>query len=489
MALKNHIKYQWRLFVPLVVLIWLVVIVIGVWVNYSARKLRVDSIRQQVDLVNSRIIQAYEEDMDPIPFIKFVDDYYKKNPLFDNIRLSVYHDNRCIYFTGEPISPPSTRDMKASGLVSGTDVDFDLSEYRRRTNFYYDVMKSPDGKLRIFCLLPVGDELIRATKTSSSFFYLVVAVALIATALAYLMARRLGRNVRILRDFALRAGTDPDFVPSTDFTHDELGDIARQIVRFYNGRNKTLLKLKREHQVAIHALEEKTRLKRELTNNINHELKTPIGVIKGYLETILEHPEMDEESRHHFLMKVNQHVARLTQLLDDLSSITRLEFGSKMINTEPVDFHEIAFQVVNDLETSGMMGEMEFNYDIPTYCRVVGNPGLLSAMITNLAKNAVAYSKGTECNLILTDKDDEFYHFAFYDNGIGVKPASIPHLFERFFREDSGRSRKKGGTGLGLCIVQNTIEALGGTISASNREGGGLLFRFTLHRVKDNDRQ
>lgn len=118
------------------------------------------------------------------------------------------------------------------------------------------------------------------------------------------------------------------------------------------------------------------------------------------------------------------------------------------------------------------------------YCKVIGNAGLLTAMIGNLVKNAVAYSKGTECNLILTDKDEEFYHFAFYDNGVGVKETSLPHLFERFFREDSGRSRKKGGTGLGLCIVQNTIEALGGTINATNREGGGLLFRFTLKQAK-----
>ena len=155
-----------------------------------------------------------------------------------------------------------------------------------------------------------------------------------------------------------------------------------------------------------------------------------------------------------------------------------------MISVEPIDFHEVVFNTVNDLEDSGILNGMEFNYDIPTYCRIIGNEALLSAMINNLTKNAVAYSKGTECNLILIDKDDDFYHFAFYDNGVGVKESSLPHIFERFFREDSGRSRKKGGTGLGLCIVQNTIEALGGTISAANREGGGLLFRFTLRRVK-----
>lgn len=485
MALRKHIKYQWRLFFPLVALIWLVVIVLGVWMNKTERALRIENIRAQIALVNARIIKAYSDDTDPMPFIKFIGRYYQESPLFDDIRLSLYHNNRCIYFIGEPISPSETRDIKAGNVVADGS-RFDINEYRRSTNFFYDVAKSADGKLQAYCLLPFNPEVIEASRASTSIYIILIVVAIAATVLAYFMARRLGRNVRMLRNFALRAGTDPNFVPSTDFTHDELGDISRQIVRFYNERNKSVMKLKREHQVAMRALEDNTRLKRELTNNINHELKTPIGVIKGYLDTIMEHPEMDEESRKHFLSKVNEHVNRLIQLLDDLSSITRLEFGSKMINTETVDFHEIAFQVVNDLETSGMMGNMEFNYDIPTDCRVIGNPGLLSAMITNLAKNAAAYSKGTECNLILTDKDEEYCHFAFYDDGVGVKESSLPHLFERFFREDSGRSRKKGGTGLGLCIVQNTVEALGGTISASNREGGGLLFRFTLRRASGN---
>jgi len=485
MALKRT-KYQWRLFVPWVVLIWLVVIVLGLWMNHAEHRLRVDAIRSLVEFINARIMQAYEENLNPLPFIKFVERYYRNDSLFDEIRLSVYKDDQCIYFIGSPVSQPSTRNMKEDGVLTDDDIDFDIGEFRTRSNFYYDVMSSPDNRLKIYCILPFDDELIKASRASNNFYYTLITVALVATLLAYFMARRLGRNVSMLRDFALRAGTDPSFVPSTDFSHDELGDIARQIVRFYNGRNKSLLKLKREHQVAIQALEDKTRLKRELTNNINHELKTPIGVIKGYIDTMKEHPDMDEGSRQHFLSKVSEHVERLTQLLNDLSSITRLEYGSDMINTEPIDFHEIAFQVVNDIETSGIMGNMEFNYDIPTYCRVVGNAGLLSAMIANLAKNAVLYSKGTECNLILTDKDDEFYHFAFYDDGVGVKESSLPHLFERFFREDSGRSRKKGGTGLGLCIVRNTVEALGGTISVSNREGGGLLFRFTLRRVKEN---
>lgn len=486
MALKKQIKYHWRLFFPLVALVWIIVIVLGVWMYYTQRDLRVSNIRTQVDFVGARILDTYEKNVDPTAFLGFVKEFYSKDELFDDIRVSVYQGDSLLCAIGETITLPDTQNYKgAEAVVQDRDYS-DTDETRHHDNFYYRVIESSDKDMKVYTMLPFSADLINASRVSTSIYIILITVALFATFIAYIMAHRMGHTIRVLRDFALRAGSDPTFVPSSDFTHDELGDIARQIIMFYNERNRALIKLKREHNVAMHALEEKTRIKRELTNNINHELKTPIGVIKGYLDTINSHPDMDEESRRHFLNKVGDHVNRLTQLLDDLSSITRLEDGSKMISTEPIDFHEIVFHTVSDLEESGVLGSMEFNYDVPTYCRVIGNESLLSAMINNLTKNAVAYSKGTECNLILTDTDPDFYHFAFYDNGIGVKEESLPHLFERFFREDSGRSRKTGGTGLGLCIVQNTIEALGGTISASNREGGGLLFRFTLRRIKDN---
>ena len=485
MGLKRQIKYHWRLFLPLLALIWLIVIVLGVWMYNTERSLRVNNIRTQVDFVAARILDTYEKNVDPTAFLNFVEEFYIKDDLFDDIRVSVYRGDSLVCNIGEVIELPDTINYYGNeALVRGYNDKIDESRYH--DNFYYRVIDSKTQKdMKVYTMLPFSARLLQASKVSTSIYLILVAVALLATFLAYIMAHRMGHTIRVLRDFALRARSDPSFVPSSDFSHDELGDIARQIIMFYRERTRGLIKLKREHQVAMHALEEKNRIRRDLTNNINHELKTPVGVIKGYLDTINSHPEMDEQSRNHFLKKVSEHVDRLTQLLEDLSSITRLEDGTKMINTEPVDFHEVVFQAVNDLEESGFLGEMEFNYDIPTYCRVVGNTSLLTAMINNLTKNAVAYSKGTECNLILTGKDDDFYHFVFYDNGVGVKEESIPHLFERFFREDSGRSRKKGGTGLGLCIVQNTIEALGGSISAANRDGGGLLFRFTLRRIKE----
>lgn len=479
MGLRKHISYQWRFLLPMVSLLWLVVIVLGIYMLRHERELKFDTISAQVALINKRIINAYGDDVNMDAFLRFVETNYREDPTFDGIRISVYHAGNLIYSVGEVIPPEASE----AAVAINKNLEVETEEARENNNLYYEKTVSPDKNLTVMTLLPYTPKVMEASSASVSLMILLIGVAVAASILAFLLARRIGHNLKLLSSFATQAAINPNFVPTYEYSHDELGDIARQIVRFHTERISSLNKLKREHNVAMHALDEKARIKRDLTNNINHELKTPVGVIKGYVDTIIQNPDMDENSRNMFMRKVNEHVDRLTRLLEDLSSITRLEFGSQMVTTEPIDFHEVVFQAVNDLETSGVMGKMVFNYDIPTYCRVIGNEGLLEAVIGNFAKNSVAYSKGTECNLILIDKDEEFFHFAFYDNGVGVKESSLPHLFERFFREDTGRSRKKGGTGLGLCIVQSTIEALGGTITASNREGGGLLFRFTLRRA------
>ncbi len=193
---------------------------------------------------------------------------------------------------------------------------------------------------------------------------------------------------------------------------------------------------------------------------------------------------MDDCSRTHFLRKASEHVDRLVNLIADVSAITRLEEGGELISTEELDFHDIAYTIANDLKETGVLGSMTFRYEIPLDCKVMGNYNLLSGMILNLAKNAGAYSKGTYCELALTGEDDRFYFFEFCDDGNGVGEEHLPHLFDRFYRIDSGRTRKAGGTGLGLPIVQNTVLAHGGTIEVSNRAQGGLCFKFTLPKPR-----
>ncbi|MDE5628576.1 MAG: HAMP domain-containing histidine kinase [Muribaculaceae bacterium] len=485
MALKKRISYQWQLFIPLVFTMWAIIIGMAYWKYYDEQRYRKQQLDEQLGLINQRIIDAYESGVDVVPFLDFIYTYYKENPLYDLIRVSVYEDKVPRGLRGEPIALSKAEREKESGFTRTPGVEEEPDKSLGHNDyFFYRYSHSTDGKLEVYTVLPFDNDILSASLPSSSVMWIVLILAGAVTVLSYFSTRYFGRNITILRTVAERAATDPNFIPAMDYPHDELGDISRQIIHMYNERSQAMQKQKREHIIAMHAIEEKARAKRQLTNNINHELRTPIGVIKGYLDTILDNPDMDETSRTHFLTKAQEHVNRLVNLIADVSAITRLEEGSDMISTEELDFHDIAYTIANDLEESGTLGKMEFTYEIPLDCKINGNYNLLSGMIINLAKNSGAYSKGSHCDLSLVDENDKFYIFEFSDDGIGVSEEHIPHLFERFYRIDSGRTRKAGGTGLGLPIVQSTVIAHGGTIDVFNGKMGGLTFRFSLPKYR-----
>ncbi|MEZ3575914.1 MAG: HAMP domain-containing histidine kinase [Muribaculaceae bacterium] len=485
MASKRRISYQWQLFIPLVATLWIIIAGMTFWQFYNEREYRKAQISEQLSLVASLIVAANERDFDATPFMDFATNYYRENPLYDLLRITVYKDGRMIRCYGEPIALTDSEQALEQGVtnVPGAKPE-PASSPDAGKYFYYSVKKSDDGRVTVYTVLPFDNDILNASLPSTRIFWVMFVIALIVTILAYYSTRYFGRNISNLRTVAERASTDPNFIPAMDYPHDELGDISRQIISMYNQRSQAMQRQKKEHAVALHAIEEKAKSKRQLTNNINHELRTPIGVIKGYIDTILENPDMDEASRTHFLRKASEHVDRLVNLIADVSAITRLEEGGELISTEELDFHDIAYTIANDLEESGALGKMTFRYDIPLDCKIMGNYNLLSGMILNLAKNSGTYSKGTYCELVLTGEDEKFYHFEFRDDGVGVGEEHIPHLFDRFYRVDSGRTRKAGGTGLGLPIVQNTILAHGGTIEVCNGELGGLCFKFSLPKVR-----
>lgn len=488
--MKLRLNYQWQMFIPLISTLWILVFGMALWQIHNEHEYRQNTIKEQLLLINARIIDAYETETNPQSFYKFIGQYYVDNPLYDQIRISVYEDGKPIYNIGSIVHLSESDRTKSEGLTSDINTEETISETEesmKHNNFFFSAKSSDDGRLNVYTVLPFDEQINVASLPNNSIWIIVFTVAIVLTIIAYFSTRYFGRNIKILRTIIDKAATDPNFMPSMDYPHDELGDICRHIIIIYNERSKAVLKLQREHAIAMHAMEEKARLKRQITNNINHELKTPIGVIKGYLDTIIDNPEMDSKSRDHFISKALEHANRLVNLITDVSAITRLEEGSAVINTEELDFHDIAYNVTNDLEESEAFGSMEFIYEVPTDTLIMGNNNLLTGMLLNLAKNSAAYSKGTECRLKLVGEDDKFYKFSFSDNGVGVGEEHLPHLFERFYRIDSGRSRKTGGSGLGLPIVQNTILAHGGTITVRNSPVyGGLEFIFTLPKAKSN---
>ena len=229
--------------------------------------------------------------------------------------------------------------------------------------------------------------------------------------------------------------------------------------------------------------EEQARLKRQLTQNIAHELKTPVSSIQGYLETILNSPQIPPETMHTFLERSYAQSNRLTHLLRDISTLTRMDEAPVMQEREAVNISTMVKGIFSEVAMGIEERQITVENLLPDNWVVEGNSSLLYSIFRNLTDNAIAYA-GTGVTIRLTcfREDDTKYYFSFSDTGVGVPPEHLNRLFERFYRVDKGRSRKMGGTGLGLAIVKNAVLLHGGTIFAKNNPKGGLEFVFTLKK-------
>ncbi|MDR0976819.1 MAG: histidine kinase [Prevotellaceae bacterium] len=233
--------------------------------------------------------------------------------------------------------------------------------------------------------------------------------------------------------------------------------------------------------VASQEQAEQSRLKRELTQNIAHELKTPVSSIQGYLETIVSNPGLSPDKRQTFLERCYAQSNRLSLLLRDISVLTRMNEASDMIEMEAIDVGEMVEQMLSELALELEEKDITVVNRLPSHLFVYGDHSLIYSIFRNLIDNAIAYA-GTHISIYIRcyREDDTFYYFRFADTGVGVPPEHLNRLFERFYRVDKGRSRKLGGTGLGLAIVKNAILIHGGNITVSN--DGGLKFEFSLKR-------
>lgn len=479
MASKRRINYHWQLFLPIAISMCAVFGLL-IWYQYKREAIyRAEMLTMQLDMINRRVINAYEEDQNLRPFNTFLASYFAGSP-FEDVRITVYDRNGLIkYSLGIPIQREDDG-MEVVRQIDNKDTDRNVIRNSKGYLFYMSRAVSPDGKVTVYSAIPFDADVSDAIDIDSMVWIVISGCILLTLLVSYYLTGRLSRSVTLLKDFAYRASTGGKFTGLDKFPRNELGDISRDIVTMYRNREQAVEQIRKERKVAIHAIEEKARVTRQMSNNINHEIKTPVGIVRGYLESILGDPDMDAATRTRFLERMLSNIERLTNLLNDVSTMTRLENGTDKIAVSKVDMYDLVYQIDYDMPANNLAGDMKFSFDIPLDCDVAGNLGLLNGMICGLIRNSAMYSGGKNIGLRLISESERFYMFAFYDDGVGVPEEHLPHLFERFYRIDTGRSRKQGGTGLGLPIVRSTVITLGGTISVHNRSTGGLEFIFSL---------
>ena len=233
----------------------------------------------------------------------------------------------------------------------------------------------------------------------------------------------------------------------------------------------------------ISVQEHENEMKRHLTQNISHELKTPVSSILGYMESILENPDMDPERQQFFVERSFQQAKRLSALLQDITMLNKMDEAKRLFEKEPCNVSEVIQDVLNDVHLEIEQKECKILKNFPPDIQILGNRSLIYSIFRNLMDNTIAYA-GDKLTIDIScyREDEHYYYFSFSDNGIGVDEVHLTRLFERFYRVDKGRSRKMGGTGLGLAIVKNAVLNHRGKISAKLVPTGGLSFIFSLRK-------
>ncbi|MDR2891173.1 MAG: hypothetical protein LBV18_06195 [Alistipes sp.] len=425
-------SFQHKLIGSFIVIFTLFTVGIVVFEQRSARRYKTEALEERLDAYAGQIEEALSTGVD-------VDSLLRVMPAALRLTL-VAGDGRVTYDNAADVTGmanhadrPEIREATAKGRGS----DIRTSESVSRPLLYYarsrghngaGVASGNVGVVRV--ALPYDVEVRSFLKPGNGFLYFVVGLFVVGLAFIFYAGRYLERAVRRLRE---------------------------------------------------HEAREKThRLKREMTGNIAHELRTPVTSIRGFLEIVLGN-ELDEARRRGYLERAYLQTQTLSELISDMSLLARIDEKQGAFEFSEIDAAELIDKVRSDASKALIEKNITFVRDTPDGLTLRGNRSLVYSVFRNLTDNVIAHA-GEGVGIVVSAREEgSRVRFSFSDTGRGIPDgAHLERIFERFYRVNEGRTRDTGGSGLGLSIVKNTIALHGGGIEVRAARPQGLEFVFDL---------
>lgn len=240
-----------------------------------------------------------------------------------------------------------------------------------------------------------------------------------------------------------------------------------------------------QHEQEFEELERLASYRRQFIGDVSHELKTPIFNIQGFVHTLLDGAIHDPEVNMQYLNRAAKNVDRLQTIVEDLETINKLEAGQMVLDLQEFDIHDLTDEVFADLEMRAKVRNVRLAYkeSANQHYRVRADKESIRQVLINLVHNSIKYGRQDGLTKVSFYDMENFILLEISDNGIGINPEHLSHVFDRFYRVDKSRSRDAGGTGLGLAIVKHIIEAHKQKVNARSNVGQGSTFGFTLEKA------
>ena len=396
---------------------------------------------------------------------------YDSIPLPATVRVSAFDTNYTVLYDNFNINRVGDKVLREELEIAKK---YGSSTLLRKANtmdahFLFYVKKYPGFYLRT--ALECDEEILRNVRSEQRYIYLIAFLFILLAVIIFYVTRRLTKPINALNQFINIVNSPNRDFSKIKFPNDELGEVGKRIIETYQRYEETKL------------------YKEQMSHNVAHELKTPVTAIRAYLETILNSPDMEKETFSKFIEKAYSQSMRLSSLISDVSTLNKLDEKSDSFKNEDVVISQCLKEVLNELGYKIEANNIEFVSLISTNLRLYGCYTLIYSLFKNLIDNSIEHG-GKNITITLSAGINQIpgdggyrIDFTYTDTGKGIPPENLPRIFERFYRIEEGRTRKTGGCGLGLAIVQNAILYHRGEVTVDNRPEGGVIFKFHLYSL------
>lgn len=469
MVSLNRLSSTSKLYLTLIVYSVAMLVVFGIFQHHRERMYKINELEAELQMVNDHILDELENKKAPLG-----EELAGPYP-FKDMRITIYRKDGTALFDNfnnkDSINDAMRHREIRQALEEGEGWSMRHSRHGGK-DYFYAAQTSPNYIIRTG--LPDSEWLQDTLGVDYSYFALLAAMTGGMIVIGFFLSSRAARNLAMLSEFADRLERGEEFIPDYSFPSDEIGKISGNIVRL-------CAKARHEHSEALRMEHEKNRLKRQMTADISHELKTPVASMEICLSALMEYPDMDSEKRSDFIRRCYLSNKRLQKLMENVSQLTRMDDApATPLGKEPLNLRLLVADVCDEYSevclARGILISNSLSFDGPFR----GNRGLVATVFRNIIDNAISYSGCSEIAIDEISSAGDAVLIAVSDNGKGVPPEVLPNLFDRFYRVDKGRSRAMGGSSLGLAIVKSAVEFHGGNITALINDRCGLTIQFSL---------